>query len=148
MQMTYLQFINREQGATGSSDSDKSTFAATLGVRARKNRAVYEKSPIKLEKLLGKDFNRWELWVMYYKTVEKKNDWIHEQATVGFCACSTYWAVEGFETVPCRYIEQVTGDWASTFETLLENPKTKIQKYRSPRATLSEFMSVRKNDFF
>ena len=63
MQMKDLQLRLRELGTTGGSDSDESIFAEPLGVRQRKTKAVYEKSPIKPEKFPGKDFNRWELWV-------------------------------------------------------------------------------------
>ena len=54
MQMKELQFRLRELGTTGGSDSDESIFAEPLGVRQRKTKAVYEKSPIKPEKFLGK----------------------------------------------------------------------------------------------
>ena len=59
MQMKDLQFRLRELGTTGGSGSDESIFAEPLGVRRRKTKAVYEKSPIKPEKFPGKDFNRW-----------------------------------------------------------------------------------------
>ena len=71
MQMKDLQFRLWELGTTGGSDSDESIFAEPLGVRQRKTKAVYEKSPIKPEKFPGKDFNRWELWVKRYKSVER-----------------------------------------------------------------------------
>ena len=48
-QMKDLQFKLRELGTTGGSDSDESIFAEPLGVRQRKTKAVYEKSPIKPE---------------------------------------------------------------------------------------------------
>ena len=54
MQMKDLQFRLRELGTTGGSDSDESIFAEPLGVRQRKTKAVYEKSPIKPEKFPGK----------------------------------------------------------------------------------------------
>ena len=53
MQMKDLQFRLRELGTTGGSDSDESIFAEPLGVRQRKTKAVYEKSPIKPEKFPG-----------------------------------------------------------------------------------------------
>ena len=106
MQMKDLQFRLRELGTTGGSDSDESIFAEPLGVRQRKTKAVYEKSPIKPEKFPGKDFNRWELWVKHYKSVAKANGWTDQQAIAALPACLTSWAVEEFETVPRKYIEK------------------------------------------
>ena len=146
MQMKDLQFRLRELGTTGGSDSDESIFAEPLGVRQRKTKAVYEKSPIKPEKFPGKDFNRWELWVKHYKSVAKANGWTDQQAIAALPACLTSWAVEEFETVPRKYIEKVPGEDAPIFETLLEVLKPKMQQYRSPRATRSEFKSVRQNE--
>ena len=57
MEMKDLQFRLQELGTTGGSESDKSIFAEALGMRQRKKKAVYEKSPIKPEKFPGKDFN-------------------------------------------------------------------------------------------
>ena len=54
MQMKDLQFRLRELGTTGGSDSDKSIFAEPLGTGQWKTKAVYQKSPIKLEKFPGK----------------------------------------------------------------------------------------------
>ena len=54
--------------------------------------------------------------------------------------------MEEFETVPRKYIEKVPGEEAPIFETLLEVLKPKMQQYRSPRATRSEFKSVRQNE--
>ena len=146
MQMKDLQFRLRELGTTGGSDSDESILAEPLGVRQRKTKAVYEKSPIKPEKFPGKDFNRWELWVKHYKSVAKANGWTDQQAIAALPACLTSWAVEEFETVPRKYIEKVPGEEAPIFETLLEVLKPKMQQYRSPRATRSEFKSVRQNE--
>ena len=53
--------------------------------------------------------------------------------------------MEEFETVPRKYIEKVPGEEAPVFETLLEIFKPKMQQYRSPRATRSEFKSVNQN---
>ena len=145
MQMKDLQFRLRELGTTGGSDSDESIFAEPLGVRHRKTIAVYEKSPIKPEKFPGKDFNRWQLWVRHYKSVAKANGWTDQQAIAALPACLTSWAVEEFETVPRKYIEKVPGEEAPIFETLLEILKPKLQQYRSPRATRSEFKSVTQN---
>ena len=144
--MKDLQFRLRELGTTGGSDSDESIFAEPLGVRQRKTKAVYEKSPIKPEKFPGKDFNRWELWVKHYKSVAKANGWTDQQAIAALPACLTSWAVEEFETVPRKYIEKVPEEEAPIFETLLEVLKPKMQQYRSPRATRSEFKSVRQNE--
>ena len=145
MQMKNLQFRLGELGTTGGSDSDEFIFAEPLGVRQRKTKAVYEKSPIKPEKFPGKDFNRWELWVKHYKSVAKANGWTDQQAIAPLPACLTSWAVEEFETVPRKYFEIVPGEEAPIFETLLEILKPKMQQYRSPRATRSEFKSVRQN---
>ena len=146
MQMKELQFRLRELGTTGGSDSDQSIFAEPLGVRQRKTKVVYEKSHIKPENFPGKDLNRWELWVKHYKSVAKANGWTDQQAMAALPACLTSWAVEGFETVPRKYIEKVPGEEAPIFETLLELLKPKMQQYRSPRATRSEFKSVRQNE--
>ena len=54
MQMKDLQFRLRELGTTGGSDSDESIFAEPLGVRQWRAKAVYEKFPIKPEKIPGK----------------------------------------------------------------------------------------------
>ena len=146
MQMKDLQVRLRELGTTGYSDSDESIFAEPLGVRQRKAKAVYEKPPIKPEKFLGKDFNRWELWVKHYKSVAKANGWTDQQATAVLPACLTSSTVEEFETVPRKYIEKVPGEEAPIFETLLEVLKPKMQQYRSPRANSSDFKSVRQNE--
>ena len=145
MEMKDLQFRLRELGTTGGSNSDESIFAEPLGVPQRETRAVYEKSPIKPEKFPGKDFNRWELWVMHYKSVAKANGWTDQQAFGALPACSTSWAVEEFETVPRKYIEKVPGEEAPIFGTLLEVLKPKMQQYWSPRSTRSEFKSVGQN---
>ena len=146
MQMKDMQFRLRELGTTSGSDGDESTIAKPLGVRQRKTKAVYERSPIKPEKFPGKDFNRWELWVKHYKSVAKANGWTDQQAIVALAACLTSWAVEEFETVPRKYIEKVPGEEAPIFETLLEILQPKMQLCRSPRATRSEFISVRQNE--
>ena len=146
MQMKDLQFRLRELGTTGGWDSDESIFAEPLGVWQRKTKAFYEKSLIKPEKFPGKDFNRWELWVKHYKSVAKANSWTDQQAIAALPACLTSWAMEEFETVPRKNIEKVPGEEAPIFETLLEILKPKMLQYRSPRATCSEFESVRKNE--
>ena len=93
MQMKDMQFRLRELGTTGGSDSDESIFAEPLGVRQRKTKAVYEKSPIKPEKFPEKDFNRWELWVKHYKSVAMANGWIDRQAIAALPAFLTSWVV-------------------------------------------------------
>ena len=125
MQMKDLHFRLRELGTTGSSDTDESVFAEPLGLRQRKTKAVYERSPIKPEIFPGKDFNRWELWVKHYKYVATANGWTDQQTIVAVPACLTSWAVEEFETLPRKYIEKVPGESAPIFETLLENLKQK-----------------------
>ena len=82
----------------------------------------------------------------HYKSVAKTNDWTDQQVIAALPACLTFWAVEEFETVPRKYIEKVPGEEAPIFETLLEVLKPKMQQYRSPRATRSEFKSVRQNE--
>ena len=146
MQMKEMQFRLRELGTTGGSDSNESIFGEPLDVRQRKTKAVYERSPIKPEKFPGKDFNRWELRVKHYKSVAKANGWTDQQVITALPACLTSWAVEEFETVPRKYLEKVLGEEAPIFETLLEILKPKMQQYRSPRATRSEFKSVRQNE--
>ena len=145
MQMKDLQFRLRELGTTGGSDSDESIFAEPMGVRQRKTKAVYEKSPIMPEKFPGKDCNRWELWVKHYTSVAKANGWTDQQAIAALPTCLTSLAVEEFETVPRNYIERVPGEETPIFETSLEVLESKMQQYRSPRATRSEFKSVRQN---
>ena len=117
-----------------------------MGVRQRKMKAVYEKSPIKPEKFPGKDFNRWELWVKHYKSVAKANGWTDQQAIAALPACLPSWAVEEFETVPRKHIEKIPGKEAPIFEILLGILKPKMQQYRSPRANRSEFKSVRQKE--
>ena len=81
----------------------------------------------------------------HYKSVAKANGWTDPQGIAALPAFITSWAVEEFETVPRKYIEKVPREEAPIFETLLEilNPKT--QQYRIPRATRSEYISVRQN---
>ena len=145
MQLKDFLFRLRELETTGGSDSEESVFAEPPGVRQRKTKAVYEKSPIKPEKVPGKDFNRWELWVKHYKTVAKTNGWTDQQAITALPACLTFWAVEEFETVPRKYIEKVRVEADPTFETLFDILEAKMQNFGSPRANRSEFESVRQN---
>ena len=82
----------------------------------------------------------------HYKSVAKANGWRDQQAITALPACLTSWAAEEFETVPRRYIEKVPGKGGPISETLLEVIKPKMQQYMSPRATRSEFKSVRQNE--
>ena len=129
--------------ADDDSNSDDSTLMEVAGERRKKSKAVYEKSPIKPERFPGKDFNRWELWVKHYRSVAKANGWSFRQAIAALLACLTSWAVEKFETVPRKYIEKIPGEPSPTFSNLLEVLKPKMQQYRSPRATRSEFKAVK-----
>ena len=76
----------------------------------------------------------------------KANGWTDQQAIAALPACLTSWAVEEFETVPRKCIEKVPGEAGLVFETLLEIPEPEMQQYRSPRATRSDFKSVRQNE--
>ena len=81
----------------------------------------------------------------HYKSVAKANGGTDQQAIAALPACLMSWPVEELETVPRKYIEKVPGEEAPIFETLLEVLKPKMQQYRSPRATRSEFKSVIQN---
>ena len=61
--------------AGNNSNSDDSTLTEVAGERHKKSNAMYEKSPIKPERIPGKNFNRWELWVKHYKSEGKANGW-------------------------------------------------------------------------
>ena len=132
--------------ADDDSNSDDSTLTEVAGERRKKSKAVYEKSPIKPERFPGKDFNRWELWVKHYKSVAKANGWSDQQAIAALPACLTSWAVEQFETVQREYIEKLPGEPSPTFSILFEVLKPKMQQYRSPRATRSEFKAVKQGE--
>ena len=112
MQMKDLQFRHRELGTTGGVDSGRSVFAEPVGMRYRRMKAVYEKSPIKPEKFPRKDFNIWEFWVEHYKSVVKLNGWTYQSASAALPACLMSRAVEEFQTVLCKYIDKVPGDTA------------------------------------
>ena len=108
-----------------------------------KSRAVYPECPIKPEKFPGNCFNRWELWVKHYKSIVKANRWSDAQAIEAPPACLTSWALEEFETVPRHYVEKVLGENTPQLEALLEVLESKMQQYRSKRATRSEFKAVK-----
>ena len=132
--------------ADEDSNSDDSTLTEVAGERRKESKAVYEKSPIKPERFPGKVFNHWELWVKHYKSVAKANGWSDQQAIDALPACLTSWAVEEFETVPRKYNEKIQGEPSPTFSILLEVLKPKMQQYRSPRATRSEFKAVKQGE--
>ena len=132
--------------ADDDSNSDDTTLTEVAGERRKKSKAVYQKSPIKPEKIPGKDFNRWELWVKHYKSVAKANGWSDQQAIAALPACLTSWAVEEFETVPRKYIEKLPGESSPTFSNLLAVLKPKMQQNRSPRATCSEFKAGKQGE--
>ena len=139
--MKDLKFRFRELGTSATN----LFFTKPLGVWQRKTKAVYAKSPIKPEKFSGEDFNRRELCVKQYKSVPNANSWTNQQAKASFSACLTSCTVEEFETVPQKFVEKVQEEAVPIFETLLEILKPKMQQYRSPRETRSEFKSVRQN---
>ena len=76
----------------------------------------------------------------------KANGWSDQQAIAALPACLTSWAVEEFETVPRKYIEKFPGEPSPAFSNLLEVLKPKMQQYRSPRATRSEFKAVKQGE--
>ena len=73
--------------ADDDSNSNDSTLTEVAGERRKKSKAVYEKSPIRPERVPGKDFNYWELWVKHYKSVAKANGWRDRQAITALPAC-------------------------------------------------------------
>ena len=77
----------------------------------KRQKPLYEKSPIKPEKFPGKDYNRWENWVKHFKAVAKANGWNDSQKIAAIPTCLTSWAIEEFETVPKRYIEKEPGSY-------------------------------------
>ena len=88
-------------------DSEESDVAEKIF--RSKSRNVYQECPIKPEKFPGKNFNRWDLWVMHFKSVVKANGWSDEQAIEALPACLTSWAVEEFETVPRHLLKKFWG---------------------------------------
>ena len=122
-------------------DSDDSMVLENESKRRQK--PLYEKSPIKPEKFPSKDYNRWENWVKHFKAVAKANGWNDSQKIAAIPTCLTSWAIEEFETVPKRYIEKEPGSYPPRFDELLEILKPKMQQYRSQRATRSEFKAVK-----
>ena len=88
-------------------DSDESDIAEKFC--RSKYRAVYQECPIKPEKLPGRFFNRWELWVKHYKSLVKANGWSDMQAIEALPPCLTSWVVEKFETVHRHWVEKVLG---------------------------------------
>ena len=88
-------------------DSEESDVAENFC--QSKSRAIYEECPIKPENFPGKFFNRWELWVKHYKSVDEGNGWSDMQLIEALPACLTSWAVEEFETVPSHYVLKSSG---------------------------------------
>ena len=104
---------------------------------------MYEKPPKKLEKFPSKDYTRWENWVKHFKVVAKANGWNDRQQIAAMPTYLTSWAIEEFETVSKRYIEKEPGSYPPRFDKLLEILKSKMQQYRSQRATRSEFKAIK-----
>ena len=109
----------------------------------KRQKPLYEKSPLKAEKFPCEDYNRWESWVKHFKAVAKTNGWNDSQKIAAMPTCLTSWAIEEFETVPQRYIEKEPGSYPPRFDELREILKPKMQQYRSQRATWSEFKAVK-----
>ena len=109
----------------------------------KRQKPLYEKSPIKTEKFPSKDYTRWENWVKHFKSVAKANGCNDSQKIAAMPTCLTSWAIEVFETVPKRYIEKEPGSYPPRFDEPLEILKPKMQQYRSQRATRSEFKAVK-----
>ena len=107
-----------------------------------KPRALYQEFPIKPETFSTKIFNRWKLWVKYYKSVVKANGWSDMEAIEGIPACLKSWAVEEFETVLRHYVERVLGEKTPHCDMLLAVLETKMQQYCRKRAELSYFKAV------
>ena len=63
------------------------------------------------------------------------NGWSDKTAIKMLPTCLTSWALEEFETVPRHYIEQRPGEQPPKLEDLLIFLKTKMQQYRSKRAS-------------
>ena len=122
-------------------NSERSDLAENLC--RSKSKVVYHESPIKLEKFPGKFFIPWEMWVKHYKSVVKANGWSDMQAIEAFLAGLAWWAVEEFETVPRHFVEKVLGEKTPQSDALLEVLELKTQQYRSKRAALAEFKTVK-----
>ena len=71
----------------------------------------------------------------HYKSVAKAKRWTDHQAIAALPVCLMSWAVEEFKTIPCKYIEKVTGEAGPIFGTFLEIIEPKMQQCRIPRAT-------------
>ena len=86
------------------------------------------------------------MWIKRYKSVAKANGWFDTQTIEALPACLTSWAVEGIETVPRQFVEEVPGEKKPQFQSLLEVSEPKMQQYRSKRAAQSEFKAVKQWD--
>ena len=122
-------------------DSDNSMVLENESRKRQK--PLYEKSPIKPEKFNSKDYTRWENWVKHFKAVAKANGWNDSQKIAAMPICLTSWAIEEFETVPKRYIEKEPGSYPPRFDELLEILKPKMQQYCSQRAPRLEFKPIK-----
>ena len=87
-------------------DLDSDDSMAHENESKKRQKPLYEKSPIKPKKFPGKDYNRWESWVKHFKAVAKARGWNDSQKIAAMPTCLTSWAIEEFETVPQRYIEK------------------------------------------
>ena len=101
-------------------DLDSDDSLALENESKKRQKPLYEKSPIKPEKFPNKDYNRWENWVKHFKAVAKANGWNDSQKIAAMPTCLTSWAIEEFETVPQRYIEKEPGSYPPRFDELLE----------------------------
>ena len=122
-------------------DSENSDVAENLS--RSKSRKINQECPIKPEKIPGKCFIRWELWVKYYKFVVKAYGWSDMQAIEALPACLTSWAVEEFKTLPRHYVEKNLGEKTPQFDAKPEVLEPKMQQYRSKRAARPEFKAVK-----
>ena len=100
----------------------------------KRQKPLYEKSPIKPEKFPSKDYTRWKNWVKHFKEVAKANGWNESQKIAAMPTCSASRAIEEFETVPKRYIEKEPGSYPPRSDELLEILKPKLQQHHSQRA--------------
>ena len=59
----------------------------------RKQKPLYEKSPIKPEKIPSRDYNRWENWVKHFMAVAKANGQNDSQKIAAMPTCLTSWGI-------------------------------------------------------
>ena len=101
--MYELHCEQRKPKTEAEVDSEESDLAEILC--RSKSKTVYQESPIKLEKFLGRLLNRWEFWVKPFISVVKANGWSDMQAIEALPAWLTSWAVEEFETLSRLFVE-------------------------------------------